>query len=74
MLDRLQVIIDKQVHKELGTTVRIRVDHDGTSNLVQRIVPDNDFESHFDYVWDACKNILDEELKTWACEKNRPLE
>lgn len=64
-LNRLQVTLDKGMHSKLGTTVHIQVTRaDDPKDLhVQRLVPDNDFESHWDYVWDACKRLLDDELK-----------
>lgn len=65
MLSRLEVTLDKTTRPSLGTVVHIKiVRNDEPNDLhVQRIVPDNDFESYFDYVWAACKRILDEELK-----------
>ena len=64
-LNRLQVTLDKDMHSELDTTVHIQVTRSDDPNdvHVQRIVPDNDFESYWDYVWDACKGLLDDELR-----------
>ena len=64
MLSRLQVTLDKTTHPNLGTTVYVKIVRSDTPNdlHVQRIVPNNDFESYFDYVWDACKRLLDEAI------------
>ena len=63
-LCRLQITLDKGTHVELGTTVNIRITRSDDPNElnVQRIVPDNDFESYWDYVWDVCKQLLDDEI------------
>ena len=63
-LNRLQVTLDKEIHGRLGDTLHIRVTRSDDPNEVhvQRVISSNDFESHWDYVWDACKRLLDDEL------------
>ncbi len=64
MLNSMQVTLDLELHKHLGTALIIRVEIQGEGEVqVKRIIPDNDFESRFDYVWDACKQLLDNEIK-----------
>jgi len=72
-LQRLQVTLDKKTHHYLGTTVHIQITRsdDPREVHIQRIVPENDFESYWDYVWDACKQLLDDEIKK---EKNNALD
>lgn len=62
---RLQVTLDTKTYSDLGTSLRIRLNRsDYPHNLyVEKIIPDNDFENHWDYIWNACKRLLDDELK-----------
>lgn len=63
-LKRMMVILDTEQHPDLGTTLHIEVKRVGENDVhVKRIIPDNDFMSHWDYVWDVCKRLLDDELK-----------
>ena len=64
MLNRLQVTIDKEMHRELGIFIHVIVSRgDGNDLHVRRQIPENDFESYFDYVWKVCKHLLDEALE-----------
>ena len=64
MLNRLQVTIEKESRRELGTFIYIIVSlEDGKDLRMRRLVPENDFESYFDYVWGMCKRLLDEALE-----------
>ena len=64
MLNRLQVTIDKEMHRELGIFIHVIVSRgDGNDLHVRRQIPENDFESYFDYVWRECKHLLDDEIK-----------
>ena len=64
MLNKLQVTIEKEPHRELGTFIYIIVSlGDGNDLRMRRLVPENDFESYFDYVWKMCKHLLDEALE-----------
>jgi len=64
MLNKLQVTIGKEPHRELGTFIYIIVSRgDGKDLRMRRLVPENDFESYFDYVWKVCKHLLDEALE-----------
>ena len=63
MLNRIQVTIDKERDRELGVIIRITVSRFNEHDLhIQRVVPDNDFESYFDYAWRICKQMLDAAL------------
>ena len=68
LFKRLQIVVEpeSQVYRD-GTNVarlNITVSRFGKEDVhIQRLVPDNDFESYWDYVWNVCKNLLDEELK-----------
>lgn len=68
MLGKLQIIVeperDLRENGRLITRLHIVVSRFGKDDLhIRRIIPDNDFESYWDYVWDVCKALLDAELK-----------
>ena len=45
------------------TALVIDVEVGGQEDLhIERIIPNNDFESYFDYVWNICKRLIDAEI------------
>ena len=36
---------------------------------IKRIMPENDFESYFDYIWNECKRLIDAEISNLEEEK-----
>lgn len=66
-LSRLQITIEPERILQNGvltTFLQITISRFGKDDLmIKRIIPDNDFESNWDYIWDGCKILLDDELK-----------
>ena len=64
-LQKLQVTLEPYAlfSDAQGKALMIDVEVGGQETLhIKRIVPDNDFESYFDYVWNACKELIDAEI------------
>jgi len=63
-LQRLRVTLEPYaLPMQEQTALVIEVEIGGQETLrVKRIVPENDFESYFDYVWNVCKKLIDAEI------------
>jgi hypothetical protein len=67
-LRRLKVTIEPEWNTYRDGTnhskINITVSRFGKEDVhIQRLVPNDDFESYWDYVWKNCKLLLDQELK-----------
>ena len=61
-LHRLRVTMDPY-HDYEGTILYAEVIREGKPPIeVRRVVPDNDFEGLFDYVWNEVKKLIDVEI------------
>ena len=75
-LQKLRVTIEPFVLHSLDpldqeTALVIDVEIGGRDDLqIRRIMPENDFESYFDYIWNECKKLIDAEISDLEEERD----
>ena len=64
MIKRIIVTLEPEKYPNKVTILRVKVERLGEEDVhIQRAMNVSDFESKWDYEWNACKQLLDAELK-----------
>ena len=64
MIKRIVITLEPEQQWEGVTILRVKVERLGEEDVfIQRAMNLSDFESKWDYEWNACKQLLDAELK-----------
>ena len=62
-LQKLRITLEPYGLYPKGTGLVIDVEVGGREAIrIKRIMPENNFESYFDYIWNECKNLIDAEI------------
>ena len=63
MIKRIIVTLEPEKYPNKVTILRVKVERFGEEDVyIQRMMNESDFESRWDYEWNICKRVLDEEL------------